>query len=183
MRRDDPARDRRAVAIDLRLSKPALLALAALTALAAWTALSALWSPAPDIALVDGERVLLYALLFGLGIWLCNLLGPRMELSLAPVVAGAAFAGVATIIALLGPDPRDLLESDGTLDFPLGYRNANVAFFAIAFFPAVGLAASPKVDWRARASRSPWRPCALTCSSSGRAEHRFRRSRWRRSSS
>ena len=45
---------------------------------------------------------MIYALVFGLGIWLGNLLGPRMELSLAPVAAGAGFAGIATIIALFG---------------------------------------------------------------------------------
>ncbi len=135
---------------NLRLSPPAAVGLVALIALAGWTALSAIWSAAPDIAVIDGERVLTYALVFGLGIWLGNLLGPRMELSLVPVAAGAGFAGIATIVALFGSNPRDLLEVDGTLDFPLGYRNANVAFFAIALFPAVSLAANRALDWRAR---------------------------------
>ena len=135
---------------DLRLSTPATIGLLALIALAGWSALSAIWSAAPDVAVVDGERVLIYALVFGLGIWLGNLLGPRMELSLVPVAAGAGFAGIATIIALLGPDPRDLLEVDGTLEFPLGYRNANAAFFAIALFPAVSLASNRSLDYRAR---------------------------------
>jgi tetratricopeptide (TPR) repeat protein len=132
-------------------SRPVALALAALAALGAWSLLSALWSPAPNVAIEDGQRILVYALAFGLGIWLCNLLGPRMELATVPVVAAAAFAGLATIVSLAGGDtPRDLFESDGTLDYPLGYRNANAAFFAIALFPAVGLAARRELDWRAR---------------------------------
>ena len=59
--------------------------------------------------------------------------------------------GCATVVALITADmPRDLLEIDGTLDYPLGYRNANAAFFAIALFPAVGLAADRELDWRLR---------------------------------
>ncbi len=134
----------------LRLSPGARVALISLTALGLWTGLSALWSAAPDVAVVDGLRVLTYALVFGLGIWLCNLLAPRIHLALAPVVIGAGFAAVITIIALFGSTPRDLFETDGTLDFPLGYRNANVAFFAIASFAAISMAASTELDFRAR---------------------------------
>ena len=82
----------------------------------------------------------------------CNLLGPRMKLSLLPLAFAGAFAGVATIIALHGADRAlDVLETDGTLDYPLGYRNANAAFFAIAMFPALGLASDRDLDWRLRA--------------------------------
>jgi len=138
--------------IDLRLSKPVIVALVALVALAAWAALSALWSPAPDTAVGDGQRIAVYALAFGLGVVVCNLLGPRMKLSLLPLAFAGAFAGVATIIALHGADRAlDVLETDGTLDFPLGYRNANAAFFAVAMFPALGLAADRDYDWRLRA--------------------------------
>src|SRR5215212_9684480 len=52
----------------LELSPLARWALLSLVALAVWTALSALWSPAPDVAIRDGQRVLMYALAFGLGI-------------------------------------------------------------------------------------------------------------------
>lgn len=138
--------------IDLSLSPPARLALLALVALGAWAALSAFWSPAPDIAIADGQRIVGYAIAFGLGLWLCNLLGPRMKLALVPIAVAAAAAGLVAAVSLATGDvPRDLLEVDGTLDFPLGYRNANAAFFAIAFFPAVALAADRDLDWRARA--------------------------------
>ncbi len=43
----------------------------------------------PDIAVGDGQRIAMYAIAFGLGIGVCNLLGPRMKLSLLPL----AFAG------------------------------------------------------------------------------------------
>ncbi|MGH2987322.1 MAG: hypothetical protein ACRDLO_11645, partial [Solirubrobacterales bacterium] len=136
---------------DIRHRRSAVVALAALTALGVWSALSALWSPAPDVAIGDGQRILVYALAFGLGLWLCNLLGPRMGLGLVPLAAAGAFAGVATVIGLLtADDPRPYLEIDGTLEYPLGYRNANAAFFAIALFPALGLAADRALDWRAR---------------------------------
>ena len=138
---------------ELRLSPPVVIAIGALSALGCWALLSALWTPAPDIAIADGQRILVYALSFGLGVGLCNLLGPRMNLSLVPLAAAAAFAGGITVVLMAtGGDPRDLLEVDGTLDFPLGYRNAEAAFFAIALFPALGLASDRELDWRLRAA-------------------------------
>src|SRR2546430_16220934 len=44
----------------LRFWAPAWVALAALLALATWTLLSAFWSPAPDIAVNDAQRVFTY---------------------------------------------------------------------------------------------------------------------------
>jgi O-Antigen ligase len=135
----------------LSLSSPLVIALVALIALGCWALLSALWSPAPDVAIGDGQRILVYAIAFGLGAGLCNLLGPRIGLSLVPLAAAGAFAGLVTAISLAtNSSPADVLESDGTLDFPLGYRNAEAAFFAIALFPAVGLAADREADWRLR---------------------------------
>jgi hypothetical protein len=137
--------------MDLRRCRPILIAVIALVALAAWAALSALWSPAPDVAIDDGQRIAAYAIAFGLGIGLSNLLGRRLNLSLLPLAFAGAFAGVATIIVLHGGDAQSVLSEDGgTLDYPLGYRNANAAFFAIAMFAALGLAADRDLDWRVR---------------------------------
>jgi hypothetical protein len=123
----------------LALSKPARLALFALIALGLWTLASALWSPSPDFAITDAVRVLTYALAFGLGMWLCNLMGRRMYLVSAPLALAGCLVALATAIALLtGHDLVSYLEKDGTLQFPLGYRNANAAFFAIAFWALVG---------------------------------------------
>lgn len=138
---------------DFRHSRAVTVTLVALVGLGLWTLVSAFWSPAPDVAVFDAQRLFGYALVFLLGLWLCNLLGSRMKLSLAPVVVAAAIGGVAVIVGLLSSEnPRSLLEIDGTLDYPLGYRNANAAFFAIALFPALGLAAERGLDKRLRAA-------------------------------
>ena len=114
-----------------------IVALGAPIALGVWAALSAIWSPAPDLAIADGQRILAYAMAFGLGLWLCDLLGGRMHLSLVPLAVAGAFAGVVAIIGMHGADhPSHYLETDGTLEYPLGYRNANAAFFLIAMWPA-----------------------------------------------
>jgi hypothetical protein len=139
--------------LDLRRSPAAALALASLAALGVWSLLSATWSPAPDVAIGDGQRILVYALAFGLGLGLCNLLTERMHLALVPAVAAGGVAAVITALKLaLGDVPVELLEVDGTLDYPIGYRNANAAFFAIVLFPALGLAAEARLHPLARAA-------------------------------
>ncbi len=134
-----------------RLVPPASYALFALLAISAWTLLSALWSPAPDIAIGDAQRVLIYAVAFVLGAWLCLLLGRRMQLSLAPLAAAGAVVALATLLAVsFSGDAAELLEIDGTLRYPLGYRNAVAAFFLISLLPMVSLAISSELDWRLR---------------------------------
>jgi O-Antigen ligase len=136
---------------DLRSSPVVIVALGAPIALGAWAAVSAIWSPAPDLAIADGQRILAYAMAFGLGLWLCDLLGGRMHLSLVPLAVAGAFAGVIAIIGMHGADhPSHYLETDGTLEYPLGYRNANAAFFLIAIWPALGLAARRGGIWLGR---------------------------------
>jgi O-antigen ligase/polysaccharide polymerase Wzy-like membrane protein len=137
----------------LRQSPAAIVALASLTALGCWTALSAVWSPAPDLAIEAGQRVLTYALAFGLGMWLCRLLGHRVLLAMAPLAVAGAFAGVVTATGLLtGHHPRQFLNLDGTLEYPFDYRNATGAFFLIAFWPALGLARQRATPWWLRAT-------------------------------
>ena len=137
----------------LRPSRPATIALAALAALGVWAALSAIWSPAPDVAIETGQRILTYALAFGLGIWLSALLGSRLHLALVPLAVAGAFAGIVAVVGMLtGDHVRHYLELDGTLEFPLGYRNANAAFFAIALWPALGLASRRAGAWPVRAA-------------------------------
>ena len=139
----------------LRPSRPAAIALAALAALGVWAALSALWSPAPDVAIETAQRILTYALAFGLGIWLSTLLGSRLHLALIPLAVAGAFAGIVAVVGMLtGDHVRHYLELDGTLEFPLGYRNANAAFFAIALWPALGLASRRAGAWPVRGRRA-----------------------------
>lgn len=137
---------------DLALSRPVLLSVYGLVGLVVWTALSGLWSPAPDVAIADAQRAAGYAVCFALGLWLCNLLGPRMHLALAPVAIAGGVAGLVTVGALLlGDDIRTYLFGDGTLQYPLGYRNATAAFFLIAVWPALGLARNRELGWGWRA--------------------------------
>lgn len=125
----------------LENSRGARVLLGALTALGLWALLSAFWSPAPDTAVGDAQRILVYALLVGLGLGLANLLAPRLDLALGAVASVGLIAVAVTTLSLLwGESPVALFERDGTLDYPIDYRNANAAFFAILAFPAVALA-------------------------------------------
>lgn len=137
----------------LRASRPVAIALGASIGLGCWAALSAIWSPAPDIAIADGQRILAYAVAFGLGLWLSLLIGRRRHLALVPLAVAGAFGGTVAVIGMHGGDhPANYLEPDGTLEYPLGYRNANAAFFLIALWPALGLAARREGLWLGRAA-------------------------------
>lgn len=138
--------------VSLRLSRPLVIGVACLFGLAAWTMISALWSPAPEEAIFDGQRVMLYGVVVVLGIWLCNLLSGYMQLSLAPLALAGLLTALATISLTMGTeDAARFLEPDGTLDWPLGYRNANAAFFLIAMWAALGLAQLRHIHWLLRA--------------------------------
>jgi hypothetical protein len=127
------------------------VALAALLGLAAWTLLSVAWTPTRDVAVDDAFRVLAYAFGFALGLWLCLLLGRRMLLSLAAIAGAVGVVAVATLAALwLGDNSRELLELDGTIRYPLGYRNAVAAFFIIGLLPMIALGAYREIDPRLR---------------------------------
>jgi O-antigen ligase len=135
----------------LEVSLGLRIAVGCLVALGAWSALSALWSPTPDIADADAQRILGYAVALGLGLWLRVLLGERPDLAMAPLALAALFAGVLTVGGLLTGSEFAKYAEEGTLRYPLGYRNANAAFFLIALWPAIGLAANRRLDWRLRA--------------------------------
>jgi hypothetical protein len=136
---------------DARLRRCAILALAALALLGGWALLSALWSPAPDVAVEDGQRILTYGVIFGLGAFAVRLLPvDRIHLGMAAITVAAGVAGAITVVAVIHGDNLGNYLDIGTLDFPLGYRNANAAFFLIAVWPSVALAATPTLDWRMR---------------------------------
>jgi hypothetical protein len=135
----------------LILPRPAWVGLIATLMLGAWFALSAIWSPAPDVAVADAQRIFGYALAFGIGLWIAALVGERRDLALIPLAfAGLVAGGLAVLKLLTSSDAIDILD-EGTLEYPLGYRNANAAFFLIAAWPAIALASSRALDWRARA--------------------------------
>ena len=135
----------------LSAAPAARAAMIALALLASWYLVSILWTPAPDFAITDAQRVFAYAIAFGFGISLCNLLAARMTLSVLPIaIAGGLVALATTLTILTGHDLKSYLENDGTLQFPLGYRNANGAFFGIAFWTLVGTATIASFRWWSR---------------------------------
>ena len=76
-----------------------------------------------------------------------------MHLAAAPIAIAGGIAGLVAIVVLItGDDIRTYLEGDGTLQYPLGYRNANAAFFGIAIWPALSLAWSRQLAVPARAA-------------------------------
>jgi hypothetical protein len=128
------------------LRGPALVAIAAMAGLSAWTLLSAFWSPLPSEAISDAQHAFLYAVALGLGIWLAVLMRDRPLLALSPVVVSVALVGIATVIALwTSNSPQDLVEGDATLRYPIGYRNAEAAFFLAAVWPMVVFSASRQI--------------------------------------
>src|SRR3954451_24867997 len=134
-----------------RLRGAALISLLGLIGLAAWTLISAIWSPTPDIAIGDTQRAVAYVVAFVLGIWAALLLGRRSMLALLPIAVAGALVGIASLIALwTGTDSLSFFETDATLRYPIGYRNAEAAFFLMALLPAIALAASKDLDWRIR---------------------------------
>jgi O-Antigen ligase len=136
----------------LELPLPVRVAFWALVGLGVWSAASALWSPSPDVAISDAQRILGYAVAFLLGLWLAILLGERRHLAMVPIAAAALFAGAIALIGLFTGDDFERYVQAGTLQYPIGYRNANAAFFLIALWPALTLATSRDLDWRLRAA-------------------------------
>lgn len=135
-----------------RLRDVSLTALAALFLLAAWMLISLLWTPTRGSAVDYAEHAFLYAAFFMAGLWLCDLLSRNMTLALAPVALAGIAIGVATTITIgTGTDVGAYLHGDGTLRFPMGYRNANAAFFLIFLWPLVTLASDRDRPWLLRA--------------------------------
>lgn len=134
-----------------RLPPAAPAPVLALAALAAWTGLSGRWSPAPETALLDVRRDLLYVGLFGLALVAAD--GRRAARRTARLVLGVivvvATAGVLSRLApdLLGHRRGASVVFDERLSYPLGYWNAFGALAAMGLVLALGMAG----DLRARA--------------------------------
>ena len=131
-----------------RLDGPARVALIAICALAAWTLLSIFWTDSHRGAVQDGERALLYAAVFALGLWCCRLgdRGRRAPLAVM-AVTGGAIGVVVTLTLASGGNITDYFHDDATLRFPIGYRNAEAAFLLICLWPTIALAAEGRLAW------------------------------------
>jgi hypothetical protein len=133
------------------LRGPTLVAFLGLVGLAAWTLVSGLWSTIPDIPWSDAQRTVAYAAAFVIGVWSSLLLGGRRLLALGPLAFAGAAVGLLTLIVLwTGTNSLDFLDNEATLRYPIGYRNAEAAFFLMALMPTIVLATSRELDWRLR---------------------------------
>jgi hypothetical protein len=136
-----------------RFAGPARVAVAAIIALSGWTLLSSAWTSMPDAPFQDAERELLYATVFGLGLWIASFARHNLVLPLAAVAAVGVGVGIATTVTLsTGTDLATYVHVfDATLRLPIGYRNANAAFFLICLWPLLVLAAEGNAPWQLRA--------------------------------
>lgn len=131
---------------------PHVIAFGAFAALAAFTMLSLLWTPARDLAFDYAQRDFIYAAAFVAGLALTAALRRRMILSLIPfLVAGAVVTLVVLVKVLTADDVRNLVDTDGTLDYPFRYRNANAGFFAMVAFGSMPIIARAKAPVALRA--------------------------------
>jgi O-antigen ligase len=134
----------------LRMPGPMLAALASFAAFTAWCFASIAWADVRGDAWDGANRTLLYLAvyaLFGCLVWRPPTAAAVFgSFSLAVAVLGAAvFFG-----ALVNGDTRDLFLGNRFFE-PLGYENANAAYFLMAFWPALFLAGRREVPTLARA--------------------------------
>jgi hypothetical protein len=131
--------------VDFGHRRPPLIALLSLAALTVWIGLSIFWSSTQDSAVLYAQHALLYLSLFGVGIWLAGLLGTRTMWALLTVGAVGAAVGIATTVTLAtGTDLHTYLHVDATLRLPIGYRNADAAFFMICLWALLAFAVEAK---------------------------------------
>ena len=127
----------------LCVPRPIGWALGSFAAFTAWCFMSLMWADVPGDAWDGANRTLLYLIvyaLFALVPW-----RPATAASLFGLFA-LATAGIGTVIlvhASLG-DPLSVFLGARFFE-PLGYENANVAWFLLAFWPALFLAARHEV--------------------------------------
>ena len=121
-----------------RLARPAVLALGGLGALGVWSLASTSWAESVQQAVLDSNRLLVYAVLLALLLALVR--SARAALWLVGSLAAACFAYVAVEWGRLGWGDGASLFLGGRLDQPLGYINGLGAFHLLALWPALALA-------------------------------------------
>lgn len=131
---------------------PRALALGAagLLALAAWDAASLAWTPLPSLGRDEALLVLLYAIVVLLAAIVLRTPAERL-LGAGLVVAAVAGVAIATAVELIAAGNVDRVYFFGRLAFPIDYVNAQAAFFLVAFWPAIAIAATRAVPLLFRA--------------------------------
>jgi hypothetical protein len=118
---------------------PVAVAVGATWALAGWWLLSALWSPNPEAAVVEGARTAFYAGLLALPVVYLRSRAAALLAARALLVVLVVLV-VATLLRILAGDLDAMLA--GRLNEPVGYRNGTAALFAMAAVLLLCLAAS-----------------------------------------
>ena len=122
-----------------RLPQGTPLVLALFAAFCLWNAASLLWAADRAAALTEVTRTVFMVLLFGLALAVLRTARAR-DLFLSTLVLGTA-ATSAIVVTQLARDPGwTLLFNEIKMVYPLGYANANGAFFAMMVYPALFLA-------------------------------------------
>jgi len=125
------------IASRVSLPRRAVVAPSAIAMLALLSLVSVLWTDSIEQAIVDGNRLLIYAA--GLALLVVLLRSDR-----GAVLAFGAFVGGAIVVAgwvlagMLSGD--ETLFLGGRLQEPLGYINGQASFFVLAFWPCLALA-------------------------------------------
>ena len=136
-----------------RPTRRALVALGAFAAYTAWSYLSITWAASDATALEGAHRTLLFLAAMAFAV----LLAPPPSVVRGAATAVALLAGVAAVVTLVriaGADGAEGLFLDGRLLSPMGYTNANAAFFTSGALLSVLLTARP-------ATPAPLRPLLL----------------------
>lgn len=129
---------------------PVRVAAVGLVSFTAWTYASILWTGDRGAGLEGANRTLLYCAIFLLfALW-------QQRGRTAAIVLGA-WTAVMLVLATVWmlrvgagpPEAVELFIQDRLRD-PAGYPNATAATWLMVFWPAVALAASPKVPWQLR---------------------------------
>jgi hypothetical protein len=127
------------------------VALAALAAYTALSFLSILWAEVPGVAWEGANRTLLYLLVFALFAgWSQH--GESAALLLVFWVLAMIGLALFTWFHLDAASPSALrgMIPEGRLDYPSGYPNASAAQWLMAFWPALLLARSERLNWGLR---------------------------------
>jgi len=121
-----------------RLTRPAVMVLAGLAALAVWSLASAAWADSVEQAVVEGNRLLVYAALTGLLLVLVRTDAAAIWL-IGALTATIVALGCVTLARMFGSEPARLLIG-GRLDAPLGYINGQASFHLLGLWCCVAIA-------------------------------------------
>ena len=125
------------IAGPVELPRGAVVAAAAIAVLALLSLVSALWTDSIEGAVVEGNRLLVYAA--ALALFVVLLRSDRgAALAFAAFAAGAVAVAGWVLAGLLRGD--ETLFLGGRLNEPLGYINGQASFFVLALWPCLALA-------------------------------------------